>query len=105
MTHAVPGLVALPDGNAKILRAAGLRVTSTRLAALRLAPAVMAEHGYVNHQLLHQAARKAGYAFSLNAFYNVLPRLASAGLLPSERLIPIRGKASAVPSPTTSTGQ
>ncbi len=65
------------------LRAAGLSVTSARLAALRLAPTVLRAHGRLTPCGLHQAASAAGYTISPSAWYPVLARLHAAGLLPA----------------------
>ena len=64
------------------LRAAGLKVTSARLAALRLAPPMLAERGSLTPRELHGAMNAAGYAVSVSALHDVLARLQAAGLLP-----------------------
>ena len=67
-----------------ILRGAGIRVTSARIATLRLAPLVLAAHGRLSPQLLHAAAlEQGGMHVSTSAFYNTLSALGAAGLLPS----------------------
>ncbi|MFT3763271.1 MAG: hypothetical protein QM761_11860 [Pseudoxanthomonas sp.] len=71
------------NANAAALRTAGLRVTSARLAALRLAPALLQRHGRLDARLLHDACLRHGYAVSKTSFYNVLSTLATAGLLPA----------------------
>lgn len=71
-----------PSPQARTLRAAGLKVTSARLAALRLAPEVLRHHGRLTPRTLYEAACRHGYTVSSTAFHGVLPRLASAGLLP-----------------------
>lgn len=83
MTQAAPMNRRNPSRNphAAALRAAGLIVTSARLAALRLAPAVLQAHGRLTPPIMYEAARRHGYAVSPSAFYQVLPVLASAGLL------------------------
>ncbi len=69
--------------HAAALRDAGLRVTSARLAMLRMAPAVLEVHGHLSPQLLREAAYQHGYVFSPTVFRHVLPRLTAAGLLPA----------------------
>ena len=71
-----------PSPHARILRAAGLTVTTARLAALRLAPEVLREHGSLTPGNLHAAACRHGYVVSPTAFRGVLRRLREAGLLP-----------------------
>ena len=71
-----------------ILRGAGIRVTSARIATLRLAPLVLAAHGRLSPQLLHAAAlEQGGMHVSTSAFYNTLSTLTAAGLLPSARVM------------------
>lgn len=64
------------------LRAAGLRVTSARIATLHAAPEVLARHGHLTPALLRDACIRLGYAVNLSAFYPLLPDLAAAGLIP-----------------------
>lgn len=68
--------------HACVLRAAGLKVTSARLAALRLAPEVLRNHGHLTARNVYEAACRHGYTLSPTAFHGVLPKLANAGLLP-----------------------
>lgn len=71
-----------------ILRGAGIRVTSARIATLRLAPLVLAAHGRLSPQLLHAAAvAQGGMHVSTSAFYNTLSTLTAAGLLPNARAV------------------
>ncbi|HEX7991473.1 MAG TPA: hypothetical protein VF513_15080 [Stenotrophomonas sp.] len=80
------GNLPLPIRNihSAVLRGAGIRVTSARIATLRLAPLVLAAHGRLSPQLLHAAAvEQGGMHVSTSAFYNTLSTLTAAGLLPS----------------------
>lgn len=80
------GNLSLPIRNihSAVLRGAGIRVTSARIATLRLAPLVLAAHGRLSPQLLHAAAvEQGGMHVSTSAFYNTLSTLTAAGLLPS----------------------
>ncbi|WP_303747870.1 hypothetical protein [Stenotrophomonas pigmentata] len=80
------GNLSLPIRNihSAALRGAGIRVTSARIATLRLAPLVLAAHGHLSPQLLHAAAvEQGGMHVSTSAFYNTLSTLTAAGLLPS----------------------
>lgn len=87
------------------LRAAGLRVTSARLLTLRMAPAVLAEHGRLNPKLMHSAACRQGDAhISMSAFYGTLPTLAAAGLLPAHAIWPnARAAGASAPIPSNET--
>lgn len=86
MSLTTPSGLPLPSRNvhSAILRGAGIRVTSARIATLRLAPLVLAAHGRLSPQLLHAAALQQGdMHVSTSAFYNTLSALGAAGLLPS----------------------
>lgn len=86
MPLTTPGSPRLPARNihSAILRGAGIRVTSARIATLRLAPLVLAAHGRLSPQLLHAASLEQGdMHVSTSAFYNTLSALGAAGLLPS----------------------
>lgn len=67
-----------------LLRGAGLRVTSARLAVMRLAPDVYRAHGRLSARAMHEAAGRHGYAISLSACYHALSALARARLLPCD---------------------
>lgn len=67
---------------AQRLREAGLRVTSARIVALRLAPIVFATEGQLTPKGLHDASRRCGYTFSLASFWQILQRLDTTELLP-----------------------
>jgi Fe2+ or Zn2+ uptake regulation protein len=77
-----------PSPQALALRAAGLSVTSARLATLRVASAVLQAQGHLHPQPVFDAIRLQGYAVSQSALYRVLQDLAMAGLLPAAALHP-----------------
>lgn len=78
-----PPLSPAGSPHSAALRRAGVRVTSARIATLRLAPIVLAAHGHLSPQLLHAASLAHGNLHvSTSAFYNTLPTLIAAGLLP-----------------------
>lgn len=88
MPLTTPASLSLPVRNihSAILRGACIRVTSARIATLRLAPLVLAAHGRLSPQLLHAASLKQGdMHVSTSAFYNTLSTLGAAGLLPSPK--------------------
>jgi len=88
MTIARPAgmLLAARDPCSAALRGAGIRVTSARIATLRLAPIVLAAHGHLSPRLLQAAALEQGNMHvSTSAFYNTLSTLIAAGLLPARR--------------------
>jgi hypothetical protein len=70
------------------LRAAGLRVTSSRMAVMRIAPEVLARHGQITPRTLSEAAVRSGYAVNEYTLYRVLVDLVVAGLLPAVALSP-----------------
>lgn len=89
-SHARHALPAPSTPAARQLRDAGLRVTSARVAALRLAPLALAADGAVTSRGLHALAARHGYPFSAAVLRKVLHRLWEAGLLPGAPSLPSR---------------
>lgn len=87
--------------HAALLRAAGLRVTAARLAALQTMQEVLRAEGHLTPQALHRAATAHGYTVSVSAFHRVLPALVAGGLLPAAALHP--PGADSTPQTTTQT--